>query len=48
MMIRAHRPFTLTAGNIMLLSLDTFVQVHDLLKIFRKIFKVILIETLLD
>lgn len=29
-MTRAHRPFTLTAGNIMLLSLDTFVQVRGL------------------
>ncbi|XP_014473562.1 PREDICTED: odorant receptor Or1 [Dinoponera quadriceps] len=27
-MTRAHRPFILTAGNIMLLSLDTFVQVR--------------------
>ncbi|CAL1681631.1 unnamed protein product [Lasius platythorax] len=27
MMIRAHRPFTLSAGNIMLLSLDTFVEI---------------------
>ncbi|EFN63983.1 Odorant receptor 2a, partial [Camponotus floridanus] len=27
MMLRAHRPFTLSAGNIMLLSLDTFVEV---------------------
>ncbi|KAL6429173.1 hypothetical protein ACFW04_008131 [Cataglyphis niger] len=26
-MMRAHRPFTLTAGNIMLLSLDTFVEI---------------------
>ncbi|XP_067205636.1 odorant receptor Or1-like isoform X3 [Linepithema humile] len=26
-MIRAHRPFILSAGNIMLLSLDTFVQI---------------------
>ncbi|XP_032675945.1 odorant receptor Or1-like [Odontomachus brunneus] len=27
MMTRAQRPFTLSAGNIMLLSLDTFVQI---------------------
>ncbi|KAF3054609.1 Odorant receptor 034 [Nylanderia fulva] len=27
MMIRSHRPFTLIAGNIMILSLDTFVQI---------------------
>jgi len=27
MMIRAHRPLILSAGRIMLLSLDTFVQV---------------------
>ncbi|XP_029672806.1 odorant receptor Or1-like [Formica exsecta] len=26
-MMRAHRPFTLSAGNIMLLSLDTFVEI---------------------